>query len=250
MSNLTNSKLATASILLAACVLSACSDDNNNSNAQAPAPATTVQPSEPITLEYEVRVSNLTIGQPLSPVAIFVHDSAQATVFSVGSAASPALELLAEGGDNSELLNDYDSLVSASGESPVGPGANDTITVEVPVEDSADLAFTLVTMLVNTNDAFSAVNAADISSLQAGASLSFRTPSYDSGTEANSEQAGTIPGPVDGGEGFNEARDDVNDQVTMHGGVVSSADGLADSVLGEQHRWDNPVLTVTITRIR
>lgn len=250
MSVLNMNKLTMASIILAAAVLSACSDNNNNSNGQVADPAPPVAPPEPVTLEYEVFVSNLTVGQPMSPVAILIHDNTQDPAFSVGSAASVALEMLAEGGDNSALLDDYGSIASASGESPIGPGASDTTTIEVPVEDSAGLAFTLVTMLVNTNDAFSAVNAADIASMEAGESLSFSTSSYDSGTEANLEVAGTIPGPADGGEGFNEARDDLSDQVTMHSGVVTSADGLADSVLGQQHRWDNPVLTVTISRTR
>lgn len=247
MSVLNMNKLAMASIIAAAAVLSACSDNNNNSNGQVGAPE---PPAEPTTLEYEVRVVNLTVGQPMSPVAVFMHDNTQTSAFSVGSEASVALEMLAEGGDNSALLDEYASIASTSGASPIGPGSSETITVEVPAEDSAGLAFTLVTMLVNTNDAFSAVNAVDIASMEPGQSLSFSTPSYDSGTEANLEAAGTIPGPADGGEGFNEARDDVNDQVTMHGGVVTSADGLADSVLGQQHRWDNPVLTVTISRTR
>lgn len=239
MNKLNINKIATASLILGAGVLSACSDNNSN----GPLP-----PSEPSTLIYEVSVTNLTVGQPMSPVAIFIHDSAQDPVFSVGSEASAALEILAEGGDNSALLEEYDSIASIGGESPIGPGGNDTVTVEVPAENSAGLSFTLVTMLVNTNDAFSAVNATDIALMLPGDSRSFRTPSYDSGTEANSEMAGTIPGPADGGEGFNETRDDVNDQVTMHSGVVTSDDGLANSVLGQQHRWDNPVLTVTISR--
>ncbi len=250
MSKLLSNKLAAASIIFAASVLSACSDNNNNSNAQARDPVTPVAPPEPVTLEYEVSVSNLTAGQPVSPVAVFVHDSTQDKVFNIGSAASPALEILAEGGDNSMLLTDYESIAKASGDSPIGPGSSATLTLQVPVEVSAGLAFTLVTMLVNTNDAFSAVNGVDIASIEPGQSISWSTPSYDSGTEANLELAGTIPGPADGGEGFNAVRDDVNDQVTMHGGVVTSADGLATSVLGEQHRWDNPVLRVTINRVR
>jgi hypothetical protein len=70
---------------------------------------------------------------------------------------------------------------------------------------------------------------------------------YDAGTEANSEAKGTMPGPADGGEGFNASRDDV-DFVHIHPGVISMYDGLADSVLGASHRFDNPVLAVTIMR--
>jgi hypothetical protein len=70
---------------------------------------------------------------------------------------------------------------------------------------------------------------------------------YDAGTEANTEAKGSMPGPADGGEGFNAARDDVN-FVHIHPGVISQYDGLADSVLMPSHRFDNPVLAVTITR--
>ena len=78
-------------------------------------------------------------------------------------------------------------------------------------------------------------------------SLTFTTFAYDAGTEANSEAAGTIPGPADSGEGFNEERDDVN-YVAMHPGVVSQHDGLSSSVLSSQHKFDNPLTQVVITR--
>ena len=48
---------------------------------------------------------------------------------------------------------------------------------------------------------------------------------WDSGTEANSETAATIPGPAGGGEGFNATRDD-SDTVSFHSGVISQDDGL------------------------
>jgi len=72
---------------------------------------------------------------------------------------------------------------------------------------------------------------------------------YDAGTEINNEAPGTIPGPADGGEGFNADRSDNVNLVRGHGGVVSSADGLASSVLDQSHRFDNPAVMVTITRI-
>lgn len=51
-----------------------------------------------------------------------------------------------------------------------------------------------------------------------------------------------IPGAPGGGEGFNEIR--------LHAGVVSVDDGLATSVLKSNHRFDNPVMSVLIERIR
>ena len=49
-------------------------------------------------------------------------------------------------------------------------------------------------------------------------------------------------------EGFNAARNDRADQVSMHPGVVSRDDGFATSDLTNQHRFDNPVVRVRITR--
>ena len=103
-------------------------------------------------------------------------------------------------------------------------------------------------MLVNTNDAFTGVTAKDISNLAVNESISLLTSSYDSGTEKNSELMATIPGPAAGGEGYNEMRDDV-DYVAMHPGVVTKDDGLAQSVLTQDHRFDNPTLSITITRV-
>ena len=56
-------------------------------------------------------------------------------------------------------------------------------------------------------------------------SLRIAAIAYDSGTEANSEAAGTIPGPVDGGQGFAPVRDDPVDRVLMHSGVLTAAGG-------------------------
>ena len=81
-----------------------------------------------------------------------------------------------------------------------------------------------------------------------GEIYSFNTSSYDAGTENNSELSTTIPGPAAGGEGFNADRDDVN-VVAMHPGVVSKDDGLTNSVLSFSHRFDNPTLSVVITRV-
>ena len=67
-----------------------------------------------------------------------------------------------------------------------------------------------VTMLENTNDAFSGINAMNIMNLSVGESISMHLGSYDAGTEKNSEQKSTIPGPAAGGEGYNSNRDDVD----------------------------------------
>ncbi len=62
--------------------------------------------------------------------------------------------------------------------------------------------FTGATRLVNTNDAFTGVNAGRIGDLEVGESKYSSQP-WDAGTEGNIETAATIPGPAGGGEGFN-----------------------------------------------
>lgn len=237
-------KRLTVPILL--CMVAACSD-SNNSGPDPVDPAPPPPPPPPANAVFEISAVNLTIGQPLSPLAVIAHDDSY-RAFTVGEAATPGLELLAEGGDNSEFLDEVEGRGEASGESPVGPGASDTVTLELDSDDTAGTLLTVMTMLVNTNDAFSGLNGINISGMAVDDSFTRNTIAYDAGTEANSEAPGTIPGPADGGEGLNSNRDDLADQVTMHGGVVSSDDGLSGSVLNQTHRFDNPVIRITVTR--
>jgi hypothetical protein len=210
----------------------------------------TPTPPPPAMASFDVTVSNLTNAQPLSPVAVIAHQSGYA-VFEIGSAASAGLEELAEGGDNTELLAeaDADAMVagSASGASPIGPAGSETVTVDVLDSDRSGLRISIATMLVNTNDAFTSLNAA-VESMAVGDVLSFYGVAYDAGTEADTEMAVHIPGPAGGGAGFDAVRDDQADLVAMHSGVVSQDDGLASSDLTEQHRFDNPVAHIRITR--
>ena len=232
-------KFSTAAILSLTLLLGACSDDDDDEEMMVEPDPTPM----PVNVSYEVSVTNLTYGQPMSPIGVALHSEGQ--LWMVGESASAELEQMAEGGDNSALLALSVVNASASGDAPFGPGATQTVTVTI--EDTTDSKLSLVSMLVNTNDAFTGLNAIDLASLAAGDSWTGYAGVYDAGTEANSEMAGTIPGPIDGGTGFDAARDDV-DFVAMHPGVVSMDDGLATSVLTQAHRFDNPAVYITITR--
>ena len=194
---------------------------------------------------FEITVKNLTYAQPLSPIGIALHT--EGNFWQLGQTASVELETLAESGDNSGLLGLSIVNTSISDAAPLGPGSS--ITLTLTTEDMMDAKLSLVSMMVNTNDGFSGLNAIDVSALEVGSQLNFKTRAYDSGTEVNNEASGTIPGPADMGEGFNAARDDV-DFVAVHPGVVSSDDGLTQSVLNYAHKFDNPLMGVSITRIQ
>jgi len=193
--------------------------------------------------QYQVTVKNLTNAQPLSPIAAILHSTGE--IWQLGEMASAELESLAESGDHSGVMGADFVIESASNDNILMPGAQ--VEIMLTTSDETASLLSLATMLVNTNDAFSGLNQIDLSLLEVDAMLSFNTAVYDSGTEANSESAGTIPGPADVGEGFNAMRDDV-DFVSRHSGVVSADDGLTSSVLNNQHKFDNPAMSVKIVR--
>lgn len=199
---------------------------------------------------YQVSVTNLTANQPLSPLAWVVHGPAYHPM-QIGSAASAGLERLAESGDTSLWLTEARAHSSVyrtqTGDAVVVPGAHAQFMLGIPATlDKPYLS--AATMLVNTNDAFAAVDAYPLANLAVGDSVTFTANVYDAGTETNSEAAGTIPGPADGGEGFNAERESAN-KVTAHAGVVTKDDGLETSVLNESHRFQNPAIKVKITRM-
>ena len=234
------------SLLGSVLLLQACGDGS-----VAPPPPSPPPPA-PAMATFSVTVLNLTNAQPLSPVAVIAHrDDYQ--FFSVGAPAGAGLQEMAEGGDNTTLLAEAGAnamvIAGSSGAAPIGPGGSETVTMTVLNSQRPGLQFSVATMLVNTNDAFTGLNSLAVETMAAGDSVTINGIAYDAGTEADSEQAIHIPGPAGGGEGFNAARDDEGDRVSMHPGVVSRDDGLASSDLSEQHRFDNPVIRIRIERI-
>lgn len=227
-----------------ALTLSACNDSDNNDVPEVVTPAPTPTPT-PDEFSYSVTLTNLTYAQPLSPLAVLLHGDSK--MWEIGSASSLPLEVLAESGDNADLLADASVLVSASDSDVLLPGNSSSVTISTT--DRMATHLTSATMLVNTNDAFSGLTGVDISTMAVDESMSWNLNVYDSGTEANDEAAGTIPGPADGGTGFDAARDDV-DFVAYHSGVVSQDDGLTGSVLTQAHKFDNPAIKLTITRTK
>ena len=234
---------ALAAVICSALTLSACSDSNNNSNSeQADLPS----PDPVVTFDYRITVKNLTPEQPFSPVTVIAHNF-ESPQFVAGTAASQALELLAEGGSNLGFENNAGVSQVVAADSETAPGATEVL--ELSFNEDQLNHISVLTMLVNTNDAFTGISNFDLTSLENGEKVTFRANVYDAGTEANSEARGTIPGPADGGQGYNPQRNDVN-KVHIHPGVISKEDGFAASVLFAKHRFDNPAMSVVIERTK
>lgn len=199
---------------------------------------------------YSVKITNLTANQPITPVAVVLHQSAYQP-WALGAASPVGLEKLAEGGDTTDFITTATAnsavLGTATGTGIILPGTSETIVVSGM--DSSSLNISLLGMLANTNDAFTGNSSIDIAGLAAGESMTVMTKVFDAGTEANTETTGSIPGPADMGIGYSATRDDIVDAISIHSGVISAADGLSTSVLDESHRWNGPGAEVTITRM-
>ncbi|WP_298774596.1 spondin domain-containing protein [uncultured Shewanella sp.] len=231
------------SIILASLGLSACSDNDDTDSIISP------NPEDKLTnniQQYNVTVTNLTAAQPMSPLTLVIHE-ANTQLWQQGQPSSLAIEKIAESGDNSDLLALASIKDNMTSKNILLPGESDTLTLTLA--DTNAQTISLVTMLVNTNDAFTGFSDITLKHLSLNETMEWQTVVYDAGTEANSEEKGTIPGPVDNGEGFNITRDDLN-RVHLHSGVISLDDGLVDSVLSAYHRFDNPSLNIKIQRIQ
>ena len=224
------------SVVLASLTLLACGGGDSNAN-------------DPVKT-YKVTVSNVTANQPFSHAAVIVHMPAY-HAFQAGQVASVPLERLAESGSNSQLLSEASDnaahMASKSGSSEILPGKSETINVSVPV-DANGFNISIASMLVNTNDAFAGVSSNKIAGLAVGESFAMHIPVWDSGTEANDESAGAIPGPAGGGQGFDASREGDVNFVAIHQGVVTQADGFSTSALDESHRFNNPVGLLRVER--
>lgn len=199
---------------------------------------------------YDVTLKNTTNNQRFSPLVVFSHD-ANYNLWQAGEPASIGLEYLAEGGSNAQLITEVKAtsyyLDHVTGSGAIGSGKMETVTISV--KDNRLDRLSIASMLVNTNDAFTGLRDIPLDDLKIGETKTLNALAWDAGTEQNIEVAGSIPGPADGGEGFNRSRaGDVN-FISVHKGVLSSDDGLTNSILDESHRFDNPVAQIIIKRI-
>ena len=186
-----------------------------------------------------VTVENLTPAgsQPLSPPLVVVH-SPRADVWSVGTIASHGVAAIAEDANNAPL---EDVL-------PDGPGVNTVSTVPggpIPPGDSRSFEvqtrgrferLSLLTMLVNTNDAFTGLDSLRVR----GNGAAVETIAYDAGSERNNELAAFIPGPCCNNP---FVRDPEGALIRPHDGINGVGD-LDPAV----YDWPEPTARITITR--
>jgi hypothetical protein len=194
---------------------------------------------------WRVTIENLTPpgpgapgSQPLSPPLFVVHSS-PADVWSVGEIASHPVAAIAEDANNapaesalSQLREVRDVFTGEGG--PIPSGASRAFTVETNGKFNR---LTVVTMLVNTNDAFTGLDSFHLS----GHGAVLQRMAYDAGSERNNELEAFIPGPCCD---HPFVRDPEGGLIRMHPGITGVGD-LDPDVYG----WEEPVAEITIERV-
>ena len=198
------------------------------------------------TKTWQVTITNLTPAgggsppgaQPLSPPVVAIHSS-RADVWSVGDIASHGVAAVAEDANNPVLVSALNKLAGVktaftAGGDPIFSGQSRTFTVET---DGRFDRLSIVTMLVNTNDAFTGLDSLKLR----GRGETRSTIAYDAGSEANNERASHIPGPCCNNP---FVRDPEGELIRPHAGIQGTGD-LSPALYG----WTEPAARVSIERI-
>ena len=192
---------------------------------------------------WRIQVTNLTPAQSFTPLLVATHTS-DVMVFSIGTAASPELQALAENGNVmplAALLGSMSSVMTVeTGSGLTWPGA----TAELYVTSSNLHRYvSLAAMLIPTNDTFVGAR------VELPATPAVRTVyayAYDAGTEVNDETCASIPGPnypECGGPGTGGAVGNGEGVIVISNGIVGVGDFERD------RDWKNPVASITIQRV-
>ncbi len=197
---------------------------------------------------YTITVENMTGGQYLTPPNVAIHERS-VDVFSRGSAASPAVQAVAENGGVPVLAGALKAAIddaglgasTVGGDGPIAPGESATFQLTA---DGNRLS--MVSMLICTNDGFAGIDSKRFN-LKEGQTRSFRVRAYDAGTEINTERyTDLVPAPFCGGDGVGTG--ETNPELAENGVIRRhrTIRGVGD--LGPEFDWKGPVATVTITR--
>jgi hypothetical protein len=192
------------------------------------------------TAEYEVTLENLSPAgsQPFSPPILAVHSSSF-RIFHLGGYASDELAQVAQDAVNGPLVSLLNGSPQVSdvvvGSGVIPPGSSDTYNISA---EGNYVKLSMVTMLVNTNDAFTGTDKLQLP--QTGAKT-YYLRTYDAGSEENTELTAHIPGPCCGNpfEG-----NSTKEKIRFHRGILGTGD-LDPGIYG----WDEPVAKLTITRV-
>jgi hypothetical protein len=210
---------------------------------------------------YEVTITDLTGGQPLTPPVVATHRAATG-MFSVGQPASFALKEIAENGNLAPMIAQLggdkhvsDSIAAAAPLVPAGlPGSamfGDSVTLTVTASEGAKF-LSFASMLICTNDGFTGVDSLRLPK-DVGEAVVVRSAGYDAGTEINTEDFADIVPPCQGlvGVSSGEPGTGTSNPALAEGGVIHHHPGIAGGadLVPAIHGWTDPVAEISVERV-
>ncbi|MCI0437764.1 MAG: spondin domain-containing protein [Chloroflexi bacterium] len=210
---------------------------------------------------YRVTIVNLTDGQPLTPPLLATHQRATG-LFSVGDAASPALQQIAENGNLAPMIdllnNDTHVHEVVAGDAPIIPASDpgntpfrSSATFEISAAQGAKW-LSWASMLICTNDGFTGVDTLRLPR-RVGETVAALTAGYDAGTEVNTEDFADMvpPCPPLTGVPSSDPGTGESNPALAEGGVIMHHPGIqgGEDLDPAIHGWTDPVALIVVERI-
>lgn len=208
---------------------------------------------------YEVTVTNLTPGQPITPPLLVTH-SKDMGLFTVGEMASEQLRQLVENGNADPMVQSMTGnekvfdivqgqapLVPANDPGETGLGYSETFTITA-AGNQKYLSF--ASMLVCTNDGFAGIDAVRLPHYS---EKTVYAKAYDARTESNTEDFADMVPPCQGAIGISsedEGTGESNPEISEDGIIIPHTGIMGGADLTSAHAWSNPAVKIDIVRMR
>ncbi len=208
---------------------------------------------------YEVTITNLTAGQPLTPPVLATH-SRRTGIFTVGEMASFEIKEIAENGNLEPLLTalgvDVHVHQVVAGMAPLVP-ANSPAAGMKPTSATFWITaygranyLSFASMLICTNDGFTGLDTVSLPRK----SKTVYSAAYDARTEINTEDFADMVPPCQGLIGVSSDDDGTgttNPGLTEDGIIIPHVGILGGfDLIPDVHAWSDPVAKIEIERVR
>ncbi len=210
---------------------------------------------------YEVTVTNITPGQPITPPLLVTH-SKDVSLFTVGEKASDELQQLAENGNASLLVEKLEGksgvvdivkgsvghLVPANDPGDTGLQYSETFTVSA---DGKNRYLSFASMLVCTNDGIAGIDSVKLPFYK---EKTVYAKAYDVRTEMNTENFADLVPPCAAESGVSssdQGTGTTNPAIAEDGIIIPHPGIFGDDDLSQRsHGWDGPVVKIDIVRMK
>ena len=209
---------------------------------------------------YEVTVTNITPGQPITPPLLVTH-SKDVSLFTVGEEASDELQQLAENGNASLLVEKLEGksgvvdivkgsvghLVPAN--DPGNTGLNHSETFTISAEGNMRY-LSFASMLVCTNDGIAGIDSVKLPFYK---EKTVYAKAYDVRTEMNTEDFADLVPPcaAESGVSSNDKGTGATNPAIAEDGIIIPHPGIFgdDDLSQRAHGWDGSVVKIDIVRL-